>query len=58
MLNLKSMASSAMDGFADPMFPKQCVTYVELRLQKISDFYEQPHFTMEHFKFWEAGGGG
>jgi len=35
------------------MFPIQCVTFMELRLQQMGDFYEKPHFTMENFKFWE-----
>jgi len=40
--------------FADPVFPIQCATVVERRLQQMGDFYEKPHFTMENFKFWEA----
>jgi len=36
------------------MFPIQCATVVELRLQKMGDFYEKPHFTMENLKFREA----
>ena len=40
-------------GFADPMFPIQSGTFMELRLQRMCDFYEKPHFTMENFKFWE-----
>ena len=39
--------------FADPMFPIQYETFIELRLQQVGDFYEKPRFTMEHFKFWE-----
>ena len=35
------------------MFPIQCVTFMELRLQQMGDFYEKPHFTMENLKFWE-----
>jgi len=36
-------------GFAALMFPIQCT---------MGDFFfEKPHFTMENFKFWEAGGG-
>jgi len=35
------------------MFRIQCVTFIELRLQQMGDFYEKPHFTMENFKFWE-----
>jgi len=38
-------------GFADPMFPIQCVTFMELRLQQMGDFYEKPHFTMEILNF-------
>jgi len=38
-------------GFADPMFPIRCATVVELRLQEMGDFYENPHFTIENFKF-------
>ena len=34
------------------MFPIQCATFMELRLQQKGDFYEKPHFTMENFKFW------
>jgi len=41
-------------GFTDPMFPIRCATVVELRLQRIGDFYEKQHFTMENFKFQEA----
>jgi len=41
-------------GLANPMFPIQCATVVELRLQQMGDFYEKLHFTMENFKFWEA----
>jgi len=44
-------------GSVDPMFPIHCATFVELRLQKMDDFYEKLHFTMENFKFWEAEGG-
>jgi len=33
--------------FADPMFPIQCATVVELRLQHMGDLYEKPHFTMD-----------
>ena len=40
-------------GFADPMFPIQYATFMELRLQQMGDFYEKPHFTMENFKYWE-----
>jgi len=39
-------------GFADPMFPIQCATFMELRLQQMGDFYEKLHFTMENVKFW------
>ena len=39
-------------GFADPMFPIQCATFMELLLQQMGDFYEKLHFTMENFKFW------
>ena len=35
------------------MFPIQCVTFMEIRLQQMGDFYEKPHFTVENFKFWE-----
>jgi len=41
-------------GFADPMFPIRCATVVELRLQQMGDFYEKPHYTIEHFKFREV----
>jgi len=41
-------------GFADPMFPIRCATVVELRIQQMGNFYENPHFTMENFKFWET----
>jgi len=27
-------------GFADPMFPVQCATFMELRLQQMGDIYE------------------
>ena len=37
--------------FPDPMFPIRCATVVELQLQKMGDFYEKPHFTMENFRF-------
>ena len=37
-------------GFADPIFPIQCTTFVELRLQKI-DFYENTHYTKEILNF-------
>ena len=37
-------------GLADPMFPIQCATFMELRLQQMGDFYEKLHFTMENFK--------
>jgi len=40
-------------GFADPMFPIQCATFMELRLQQMGDLYEKLHFTMKNFKFWE-----
>ena len=33
------------------MFPIQCGTFMELRLQQKGDFYEKPYFTMENFKF-------
>ena len=36
-------------GFADPMSPIRCATVVELQLQKMGDFYEKLHFTMENF---------
>ena len=36
-------------GFADPMFPIQCATFMELQLQQMGDFYEKLHFTMEIF---------
>ena len=32
------------------MFPIQCATVVELRLQKMGEFYEKPHFTIEKFE--------
>ena len=35
------------------MFPIQCATFMELRLQQMGDFHEKPHFTMENFKFCE-----
>jgi len=41
-------------GFAVPMFPILCATFMDLRLQQMDDFYEKPHFTMENFKFWGA----
>ena len=37
------------------MFPIQCANVVELRLQQMGDFNEKPHFTIEYFKFPEAG---
>ena len=39
-------------GFADPMFPIRCATFMELRLPQMGDFYAKLHFTMENFKFW------
>jgi len=39
-------------GFADPMFPIQCATFMELLLQQMGDFNEKLYFTMESFKFW------
>ena len=38
-------------GLAEPMFPIQCATFMELWLYKMGDFYEKPHFTTENFKF-------
>ena len=35
--------------FADPIFPIQCATFIQLPLQQMGDFYEKPHFTMEIF---------
>ena len=37
-----------------PNVSYQSATVVELRLQKMGDFYEKPHFTVENFKFREA----
>jgi len=34
------------------MFPIQCATFMELRLQQMGDFYEKQHFTVKNFKFW------
>ena len=31
-------------GFADPMFPIQCATFMELRLQQIGDFLRKTAF--------------
>jgi len=41
-------------GFAHSMFPIRCTTFAELRLQKIGDFYEKPHFTIQNFKFYKV----
>jgi len=42
--------------FADRMFPIQCTTFVELRRQKMGDFYAYRIFIMENFKFLRAEG--
>ena len=42
-------------GSREPMFTIECATFVKLQLQKMGDFYEKPHFTMENLKFWEVG---
>jgi len=45
-------------GFADPMFPIQCTTYLELWLHaEMGGFYKKTHFAMKNSKFWKAGVG-